>query len=370
MPDPSNRATSSRCARRSAPSGILVPRSPQLVAATLPTRTAQRCATHRHAFERCWFPWASSASCRRPARLCRRHACEHAASIARRASAGFDGGMRVRLVRGPRWAAAATCFLLFAVGCLAGCDAGRAASDPTNMSRPTIGRVDTTVRVLQMNLCNSGRADCYSGGRAVSMAVALIHEHQPDMVSLNEVCRDDLRVLKQAMSATVPAAAVASAFTSAKDRQTQAPVRCQNGQEFGDGVLVVVSPPAVGSRSYSGVYPVQDPQDSEKRVWVCIDLATRFSACTTHTTSVNATIALEPVPVPAELSGADDQPPQRWRPDHPRRRSQPRGSRFTQPTVMLAQRLPAHRRRRSSERGGEPGYRGAIALRHRHAGHH
>jgi hypothetical protein len=200
--------------------------------------------------------------------------------------------MRVRHVRSPRWAAAATGFAVLLAGCLAACDAGRAASDPTDMSRPTIGRLDTTVRVLQMNLCNSGRADCYSGGRAVSRAVALIHEHQPDMVSLNEVCRDDLPVLEQAMSATVPVTAVASAFTSAKDRQTHAPVRCQNGQEFGDGVLVMVSPPVVGSRSYSGVYPVQDPHDSEERVWVCIDLATRFSACTTHTTSVDATIAL------------------------------------------------------------------------------
>ena len=161
------------------------------------------------------------------------------------------------------------------------------------MSRPSIGRVDNTVPELQMNLCNSGRADCYSGGRAVSMAVVLIHEHRPEMVSLNEVCRDDVRVLKEAMSATFPAHAVASAFTSAKDRQTQAPVRCQNGQEFGDGVLVVVSPTAVDSRSYSGVYPVQDPNDSEERVWVCIDLAAPFSACTTHTTSVNTRIALE-----------------------------------------------------------------------------
>jgi hypothetical protein len=200
--------------------------------------------------------------------------------------------MRVRLVRGPPRVAAATCIAVFSFGCLAGCDAGRAASDSTNMSQPTIGRVNTTVRVLQMNLCNSGRADCYSGGRAVSMAVGLIHEHRPEMVSLNEVCRADLRVLKEAMSATFPATAVASAFTSAKDRQTQAPVRCQDGQEFGDGVVVAASPPAIATRSYSGVYPVQHPNDSDYRVWPCVDLATRFSACTTHTSSSNTTIAL------------------------------------------------------------------------------
>jgi len=201
--------------------------------------------------------------------------------------------MRVRHVRSPRWAAAATAFAVFLAGCLAGCDTGRPASDPTDTGRPTIGQLGTTVRVLQMNLCNSGRADCYSGGRAVGMAVALVHEHQPDMVSVNEVCRDDLPVLEQAMSVTVRPTTVVSAFASAKDRQTDAPVRCQNGQEFGDGVLVVVSPAEVGSRTYSGVYPVQDPHDSEERVWVCIDLATRFSACTTHTTSVDATIALD-----------------------------------------------------------------------------
>ncbi len=155
-----------------------------------------------------------------------------------------------------------------------------------------IAQGDTAVRVLQMNLCNSGRADCYSGGRAISMAVALIHENRPEMVSLNEVCRDDLPVLKQAMSTTFPATAVASAFAPVKDRQTQTPVRCQNGQEYGDGVLVVDSPPAVASRSDSGDYPVQDPRDPEERVWVCIDLATRFSACTTHTTSANTTTAL------------------------------------------------------------------------------
>ena len=183
--------------------------------------------------------------------------------------------------------------MVLSVGCLAGCDAGRAASERSSMSRPSTTPVETRVRVLQLNLCNSGRAACYAGGRAVSMAVALVHQHRPDMVTLNEVCRDDVRVLKQAMSATSSAVTIASAFTAAKERSTQAPVRCQNGQEFGDGVVVVLPSPAAGSRSHSGVYPMQDPDDPEQRVWVCIDLATRFAACTTHTTSASTTTALE-----------------------------------------------------------------------------
>ena len=209
--------------------------------------------------------------------------------------------VRVRLVRGPqrperperpRRAAAVACLIAVSVGGLAGCAGGRVASEPASVSRPSSGPVETMVRVLQMNLCNSGRAGCYTGGRAVSMAVALVHRFRPQMISLNEVCRDDIRVLKQAMSVAFPAAAVVSAFTSAKDRPSQAPVRCQNGQDFGDGVVVVASSPAPGVRSYSGVYPVQDPDDPEERVWVCIDLA-RFSACTTHTASASTTVALE-----------------------------------------------------------------------------
>ncbi len=144
-----------------------------------------------------------------------------------------------------------------------------------------------------MNLCNSGRAACYTGGRAVTMAVTVVRQRRPDMVSVNEVCRDDVRILEQAMSAAFSGGAVASAFAPAKDRPTQSPVRCQNGEEFGDGVLVVVAPPAVASRSYSGVYPVQDADDPEERVWACLDVPTRFFACTTHTASTSSAVALE-----------------------------------------------------------------------------
>jgi hypothetical protein len=179
----------------------------------------------------------------------------------------------------------------FAAGGLAGCT-GRAASNPPGGSQPTDGRGGTGVRVLQMNLCNSGRADCYAGGRAIGTAAAVIHEHRPGVVSLNEVCRDDVRVLEQAMSAASPATRTASAFASAKDPQTRAPVRCLNGQEYGDAVLVAVPSQGVASRSHSGVYPVQDPRDMEKRVWVCLDLPARLLACTTHTSSTDASVAL------------------------------------------------------------------------------
>ncbi len=200
-------------------------------------------------------------------------------------------GMHPRLVRGPRWAAAAAC-LLVVLGSLAGCEAGLAASDPAAAGRPESSRVAGTVRVLQLNLCNSGRADCYSDGRAITTAAALVRQYAPDMVTLNEVCRDDLVVLRRAMAAASPTTQPASAFGPVNDRDTQRPVRCRNGQDFGDGVLVV-APASAAVRTYSGANPVQNPRDPEQRAWVCIDVASRFAACTTHSTSANASVALQ-----------------------------------------------------------------------------
>ena len=46
-------------------------------------------------------------------------------------------------------------------------------------------------RVLQLNLCNSGLAGCFTG-RAVDRAAAVIRAEEPDVVTLNEVCEGDV----------------------------------------------------------------------------------------------------------------------------------------------------------------------------------
>ncbi|WP_323099095.1 hypothetical protein [Intrasporangium sp. YIM S08009] len=199
--------------------------------------------------------------------------------------------MPVDLGRGPGRVAVAWLLALSLI-CLAACDPGRAVSNPAGTSRATTGSPAAHLRVLQMNLCNSGRAACYTGGRAVSVAAALVQQHRPDMISVNEVCRDDLRLLKQAMSVTRPHAAIGSAFASAQDPNSRSPVLCQNGQDFGDAVLVVVPSSTSNVRNVSGIYPMQDPGDMEDRVWACIELP-QLSACTTHTASTSATVALE-----------------------------------------------------------------------------
>jgi hypothetical protein len=199
--------------------------------------------------------------------------------------------MRLRPVRGTRRGVAVASVLVLCLGWLGGCAADSASSNDAGSRSPEGNPAGTTVRVLQMNLCNSGRADCYSGGLAVRKAVALVHHDRPTMVSVNEVCRGDVGVLEQALSTTFPAGSVATAFTPARDRPNREPVRCQNGQQFGDGVLVVVSS-GHGVRRYGGLYPMQDGHDVEERGWACLDLAAQFTACTTHTASTSTTVAL------------------------------------------------------------------------------
>jgi hypothetical protein len=83
----------------------------------------------------------------------------------------------------------------------------------------TPGRGDGVTRVLQLNLCNSGDAGCFTG-RAVDRAAAVIRAEEPDVVTLNEVCRGDLPVLERALAGSGRGGATLSAFRAAMDRRT------------------------------------------------------------------------------------------------------------------------------------------------------
>jgi endonuclease/exonuclease/phosphatase family metal-dependent hydrolase len=147
------------------------------------------------------------------------------------------------------------------------------------------------VRALQLNLCDSGIASCFTG-RSVAAAAEVIRGKRPDVVTLNEVCRDDVGVLERAMSAAHPGTKVASAFEAAADRPAHGPFRCLNGQQYGIGILARVPSLASGHRAYRGIYPVQDPADPEERAWLCLEAADDLLACTTHTASTSARVAL------------------------------------------------------------------------------
>ncbi|MER7456734.1 endonuclease/exonuclease/phosphatase family protein [Micromonospora sp. NPDC126480] len=186
--------------------------------------------------------------------------------------------MAARSYRGPR--------RVLAVAVLIGAVAVVAGSSATGTTGPP------TLRVLQMNLCNSGQAGCYTG-RSVAQAGEVIRAEAPDLVTLNEVCRDDVSRLERALTEVRPGGTVVSAFAAARHGRTGEPYRCRNGQQYGIGLLASVPAPYRGHTVHSGIYPMQDPVDPEHRAWLCVDAVGAFHACTTHLAYTSAFLALD-----------------------------------------------------------------------------
>jgi hypothetical protein len=182
-------------------------------------------------------------------------------------------------------AVAAGCCLVLGIGLAACAD----ASSDRRFRSGSGGSM--TFRVLQMNLCDSGIAGCYTG-RSVAEAATVIRAHRPDIVTLNEVCRDDVSELEQALSHAEHGSIVTSAFQAALQQRTGAPFRCNNGQQYGIGLLVGVRPPHRGFATFGGRYLAQDPADTEKRVWLCVHALAHFYACTTHLSSTSPAVAI------------------------------------------------------------------------------
>ena len=184
-------------------------------------------------------------------------------------------------------------------------------------------------RVLQLNLCNSGLAGCFTG-RAVDRAAAVIHAEEPDVVTLNEVCEGDVPVLERTLAHSGPGGATLSAFRAAGDRRTHSAVRCRNGQRYGIGIVARLraddrtGPP---HPTLGGIFPMQDVDQPEERAWLCVgglfdtrparprapgcrtalpNPGTAFTACTTHLDSSNPAVAR---PSAATCSGGRS----RWR---------------------------------------------------------
>jgi len=160
---------------------------------------------------------------------------------------------------------------------LAGSTTGRAA-------------VGARLRVLQLNLCNSGIASCYTG-HSVARAAAVIGGVGPNLVTLNEVCREDVSDLEQVLAEGARDGDVVSAFQPAGDRRTAAAFRCRNGQSYGIGLLARFPSLDHGYSIHAGIYPTQDTSDPEERAWLCLDTSD-LVACTTHLANTKATVAL------------------------------------------------------------------------------
>lgn len=183
-----------------------------------------------------------------------------------------------RPIRVPRSLLAAAVALVSVAASLVGCSVAEPAAP-------------APLRVLQLNLCNSGMATgCYTG-RSVARAAEVIRAEAPDIVTLNEICSGDVDTLERAMT-DVHDGTVAAAFQPARNGRTGEPYRCVNGQQYGVGVLTHIPAPAADHEVHAGIYPAQDPADPEQRAWLCVEASTLYFACTTHLAYTSSTLAL------------------------------------------------------------------------------
>jgi len=150
-----------------------------------------------------------------------------------------------------------------------------AVTATSEAGEPVRERGDGSVRVLQMNLCDSGHAHCYTG-RSVAEASEVIRAEDPDVVTVNEVCQDDVAVLEAVLTGTDGVhdgggrGVVVSAFQAAWDRRTGAAIRCRNGRPYGIALVarLATTPPAYDA--VGGAYPMQDGGSPELRAWLCL----------------------------------------------------------------------------------------------------
>jgi hypothetical protein len=169
---------------------------------------------------------------------------------------------------------------------------GVVAGDPgAAQSRDVAGALPSRYPfwVLQLNLCNSGFAGCYQGGKSIPEAQAVIQSNKPDVVTLNEICENDVPQLASTLAGVYSGGTVVWAFKAANDRRTNAAYKCKNGQGYGIGILAhVPGGTYTGHTTHSGIYASQDTGSNEMRAWLCVAATGNYYACTTHLATVGS----------------------------------------------------------------------------------
>jgi hypothetical protein len=131
----------------------------------------------------------------------------------------------------------------------------------------------TDYRVLQMNLCLSGTADCFARTgypAVVDEAAQQIVDHDPDGVTLNEACSGDVAELARRTG-------YHARFTAV--RVADASLPCVDPGGRGVFGLAVLSRDAI-STWHDQAFATQT--GSEQRRWICVTSARRVTVCTAH----------------------------------------------------------------------------------------
>ncbi|MFD4638171.1 endonuclease/exonuclease/phosphatase family protein [Lentzea sp. NPDC058436] len=146
---------------------------------------------------------------------------------------------------------------------------------------------------LQLNLCNSGIAGCYRQGRSIPEAADLIRRVRPNLVTLNEICSNDVpSQLAPALQQAWPGDHVYHLFVPAVRRDTGTPVKCVNGQDYGNAVLGRVAAANYrGVNAWSGRYTSQD-SGNEQRTFACAYAVGDHLSCATHLSASSEPVAL------------------------------------------------------------------------------
>ena len=151
----------------------------------------------------------------------------------------------------------------------------------------------TSFHTLQLNLCNSGVAKCYAGGDSIPEGAALIYATGPNVVTINEICSNDISELHASLREAWPTDYTYSSFIPAVDRATQGAYKCTNGNAYGSVVLGRVPASTYkGVSAYGGKYTIQYSKSGEERVLVCVAAIGDHFACTTHLAAKDEAVAL------------------------------------------------------------------------------
>jgi hypothetical protein len=146
-------------------------------------------------------------------------------------------------------------------------------------------RTETTITVLQLNICHGGMAGCYRGDTVLAKAAEVIRSSKPLVLSVNEACSDDIDRLRPAMGS-------ARALFVAARNLDGTPTLCRDGDQYGN--IIMVASRFADTTEETGTYTAQYTAADghlELRSWACL-LAAELSACTTHLSSDNAPTAL------------------------------------------------------------------------------